>query len=48
MTKHQLRSKDVQKLADNADSDVDMFISLLSLPKTQETLGAYFESLKKK
>lgn len=48
MTKHQLRNKDVAKLEETADNDIEMFVSLITLPKTQDALGAYFASLKKK
>lgn len=48
MTKYQLRNKDVAKLEENADSDIELFVSLITQPKTQEALGAYLASLKKK
>lgn len=47
-TKHSLRSKDIQALADKKEEDIQTFLTFVNDPRVQKGLEMYLEALKKK
>lgn len=48
ITKQSFRRREIEELESNRDQDIQMFVYAVTMPKTQQSLEAYLEKLKKK